>query len=125
MLRYLIVFLFLGSFRAEAQELWTAVPSKTEATARHESSFVAVGDKLYAVGGRGVRPVEEFDPQTNTWLKVADAPMEIHHFQAISFQEELWIVGAMTGNYPHETPIPNILIFNPKTNSYLQYLFWD
>jgi N-acetylneuraminic acid mutarotase len=44
--------------------------------------------------------------------------MEIHHFQAISFQEELWIVGALTGKYPHETPIPNILIFNPKTKTW-------
>jgi hypothetical protein len=44
--------------------------------------------------------------------------MEIHHFQAVSFQDELWIVGALTGKYPHETPIPNILIFNPKTKSW-------
>ena len=108
MLRYLLVFLVLATFQAEAQELWTAVTPSTAATARHESSFVASGGKLYALGGRGVRPVEEFDPQTNTWVKLADAPMEIHHFQAVSFQDELWIVGALTGKYPHETPIPNI-----------------
>jgi hypothetical protein len=118
MLRYLLVFLVLASFQVEAQELWTAVTPSTAATARHESSFVSVGGKLYAVGGRGVRPVEEYDPQTNTWVKLADAPMEIHHFQAVSFQDELWIVGAMTGKYPHETPIPNILIFNPKTKAW-------
>ena len=118
MLRFILVFLFLGSLQAEAQDLWTAVSTTSEASARHESSFVASGGKLYAVGGRGARPVEEFDPKTNTWLKLADAPMEIHHFQAISFQDELWIVGALTGKYPHETPIPNILIFNPKTKAW-------
>lgn len=118
MRRYLLLFLMLAYFQVEAQELWTAVTPNTEATARHESSFVSVGGKLYAVGGRGVRPVEEYDPQTNTWVKLADAPMEIHHFQAVSYQDELWIVGAMTGKYPHETPIPNILIFNPKTKAW-------
>ena len=85
MLRYLLVFLFLGSLQAEAQDLWTAVSTTSEAIARHESSFVASGGKLYAVGGRGARPIEEFYPKTNTWVKLADAPMEIHHFQAVSF----------------------------------------
>uniref|UniRef100_UPI004047A303 Kelch repeat-containing protein n=1 Tax=Algoriphagus sp. TaxID=1872435 RepID=UPI004047A303 len=115
MLRYSLIILFLWAFRVEAQDNWTTVSPQNGAIARHESSFAASGNKLYAVGGRGVRPVEEFDPQTNTWVKLADAPMEIHHFQLVSFQEELWIIGAMTGNYPHETPIPTILIFNPKT----------
>lgn len=118
MLKYSLILLFLGAFRVEAQDNWIAVSPQNEAIARHESSFVASGNKLYAVGGRGARPVEEFDPQTNTWTKLADAPMEIHHFQLVSFQEELWIIGAMTGNYPHETPIPTILIFNPKTKTW-------
>lgn len=118
MLRYLVVLLFLSAVQAEAQTTWTSLAPSSEATSRHESSFVACDGKLYALGGRGVRPVEAYDPKSNTWEKVADAPMEIHHFQAVSFQEELWILGAMTGNYPHETPIPTVLIFNPKTRSW-------
>ena len=118
MLRYLVALLFLSAVQAEAQTTWTSLAPSSEATSRHESSFVACDGKLYALGGRGVRPVEAYDPKSNTWEKVADAPMEIHHFQAVSFQEELWILGAMTGNYPHETPIPTVLIFNPKTRSW-------
>jgi len=76
----------LASFQAEAQELWTAVTPSTAATARHESSFVASGGKLYALGGRGVRPVEEYDPQTNTWVKLADAPMESTIFRQSPFR---------------------------------------
>ncbi len=114
----LILLFFLLSASLFAQESWTTITPKTEATPRHENSFVECGGKLYSLGGRGERPVEEYDPKTNTWTKLADAPMEIHHFQAISYEGEIWVVGALTGKYPHETPIPNILIFNPKTKTW-------
>lgn len=110
--------LLLISVETTAQESWTIVQPKTEATPRHENSFVECDGKLYVLGGRGDRPVEEYDPKSNSWTKLADAPMEIHHFQAISFKNEIWVVGALTGGYPHETPIPNILIFNPQTKKW-------
>ncbi len=115
---YFLIAFFLFSTGIFAQESWTTIQPETEATSRHESSFVECDGKLYALGGRGERPVDEYDPKTNTWIKLADAPMEIHHFQAVSYNHEIWIVGALTGGYPHETPIPNILIFNPKTKAW-------
>jgi len=115
---YFLILFFLISTGVYAQESWTMIQPETEATSRHESSFVECDGKLYALGGRGERPVDEYDPETNTWTKLADAPMEIHHFQAVSFKNEIWVVGALTGGYPHETPIPNILIFNPKTKTW-------
>lgn len=115
---YFIFLLIFFSTTAVAQETWTIVQPNSEATPRHENSFVECGGKLYVLGGRGERPVEEYDPKTNSWTKLADAPMEIHHFQAISYQNEIWVVGALTGGYPHETPIPNILIFNPKNKTW-------
>uniref|UniRef100_UPI0025846538 kelch repeat-containing protein n=1 Tax=Algoriphagus sp. TaxID=1872435 RepID=UPI0025846538 len=70
------IFLFcLLSSTLFAQESWTTITPKTEATPRHENSFVACEGKLYSLGGRGERPVEEYDPKTNTWTKLADAPM--------------------------------------------------
>ena len=115
---FLLFLLAIWSFGVQAQNSWTTLSPQTEATARHESSFVECDGKLYALGGRGERPVDEFDPATNSWTKLADAPMEIHHFQAISYKSEIWVVGALTGKYPHETPIPTILIFNPKTKTW-------
>jgi N-acetylneuraminic acid mutarotase len=111
-------FLILFSLQAYAQDTWTVITPTNEATPRHENSFVECDGKLYSLGGRGERPVEEYDPETNTWTKVADAPMEISHFQAVSYQGEIWVIGALTGGYPHETPIPNALIFNPKTKTW-------
>lgn len=96
-----------------AQEEWKVVIPESEASARHENSFVECDDKFYLIGGRGERPVDEYDPKTNSWKAIAQAPLEISHFQAIAFEKEIWIIGAFTGNYPHETPIEDILIFNP------------
>lgn len=110
--------LLLFAFQLQAQESWTVITPKTEATPRHENSFVACEGKLYSLGGRGERPVEEYDTKTNTWIKVADAPLEISHFQAVSYEGEIWVIGALTGGYPHETPIANALIFNPKTKTW-------
>jgi hypothetical protein len=87
-------------------------------TARHENGYVKVGDKFYLLGGRGNRPVDIFDPATGTWSKGATAPFEIHHFQAIEYDQRLYVVGAMTGRYPTEPPVDNIYIYDPATNDW-------
>jgi hypothetical protein len=40
------------------------------------------------------------------------------HFQAITFKDEIYVLGAFTGGFPHETPIPHIYIFNPVKNEW-------
>ena len=97
---------------------WKVLETKTSALPRHENAFVECDGRFYALGGRGMKPIEEFDPKTNTWTVLADPPMEFHHFQAISFQHEIYVIGALTGDYPHEKPIPNFLIFNPRTRAW-------
>ncbi len=93
---------------------WTVEEISKHGSKRHESSFVECNGKLYALGGRGERPIEEYNPQTHEWNFVADAPMEFNHFQALSFKGEIYVIAAFQGRYPHETPIKNILIFNPE-----------
>ncbi|MFC3415066.1 Kelch repeat-containing protein [Algoriphagus hitonicola] len=114
MKRYFLIFALLLSFPLLAQEEWEIVIPESEASSRHENSFVECNGKFYLIGGRGERPVDEYDPKTNSWQAIAQAPLEISHFQAIAYENEIWIVGAFTGNYPHETPIEDILIFNPE-----------
>ncbi|MGY6741240.1 MAG: Kelch repeat-containing protein [Cecembia sp.] len=97
---------------------WKKLKATNEAVPRHENSLVECDGKFYALGGRGIRPVEAYDPETNTWTVLADSPMEFHHFQAISFNHEIYVIGAFTGPYPHETPIPEFLIFNTKNNTW-------
>lgn len=98
--------------------MWKVMETTNIALMRHENAFVECDGKFYALGGRGKKPIEEFNPETLTWTALADIPMEFHHFQAISFQHEIYVIAALTGPYPHEKPIPNFLIFNPKTKTW-------
>ncbi|MEB2777238.1 kelch repeat-containing protein [Algoriphagus sp. D3-2-R+10] len=103
---------------SQSSDQWTTVETANYPLPRHENSFVECDGKFYLLGGRGIKPIEEYDPKTNMWKTLAMAPMEFHHFQAISFKNEIYVIGALTGGYPHETPLKNFLIFNPKTNTW-------
>src|SRR3712207_3186322 len=60
---------------------WVSVtPSSGSPTARHEASFVQAGNKFYLLGGRGIKPVQVFDPVNKTWTNKANTPIELHHF---------------------------------------------
>jgi hypothetical protein len=108
---------FLFTFCVFGQK-WEIVQMQNDCTNRHENSFVAIGDDLLLVGGRGIKPVESFDMVTKKWTKKAETPIEMHHFQAIEYNNELWVIGAFTGKYPHETPLENIYIYNPKEDQW-------
>src|SRR3954470_6283931 len=97
---------------------WKVVTATGSFEKRGESGVASANGKLYLLGGRGDKPVNEYDPKTNIWTTLKNSPLEMHHFQAITFKEEIYVIGAFTGPYPHETPIPNIYIFNPKKNEW-------
>ncbi|MDX5339075.1 MAG: galactose oxidase, partial [Cyclobacteriaceae bacterium] len=61
---YILAFCFFLNLSLFAQEKWTVISPNTEATPRHENSFVECNGKLYSLGGRGERPVEEYNPTT-------------------------------------------------------------
>lgn len=108
-------FLFALSSYCQA---WETVKTETSCTNRHENALAAAEDKLILLGGRGIKPVESFDLKTKKWSQLAESPLEMHHFQAVTFNNEVWVLGAFTGGYPHETPIPDIHIFNPAKNEW-------
>jgi N-acetylneuraminic acid mutarotase len=99
-------------------QTWETVSTENVCTNRHENAVTSVKDKIILVGGRGIKPVESFDVKTKAWTKHVDTPLEMHHFQAITYNNEVWVVSAFTGGYPHETPIPNIYIFNLEKNEW-------
>lgn len=97
---------------------WTLIDAQGDAKGRHENTFIEYKDKFYLLGGRGVNPVNVFDPATNTWETKAKSPMEIHHFQAVVYGEAIYLMGAMKGGYPKETPMENIWIYYPETDKW-------
>jgi hypothetical protein len=97
---------------------WRSIKTLEIPEQRHEATFVEFNHHFFSLGGRQIKPISIFDPLTNSWSKASKAPIEIHHFQAISYDQKIWIMGAMTGPYPNETSIPNIMIYDPKKDSW-------
>ena len=61
---FLLVLLFFVSPILMAQS-WNTVDTDNTCTERHECAAAGIGEKLYLLGGRGMKPVEEYDPATN------------------------------------------------------------
>jgi N-acetylneuraminic acid mutarotase len=97
---------------------WQTVTTENACTKRHETSAAAVNGVLYLIGGRGMKPVEAFDPATNRWTTKAMVPMQIHHFAATTVGDKIAVFGALTGGYPKEQPVPNLWWYEPATDSW-------
>jgi N-acetylneuraminic acid mutarotase len=97
---------------------WEALEPIGAATARHECGFGEVNGKMYLVGGRESTDTEEYDPKTNTWKKVGQAPVTLHHFQPVGYKGKLYVGGALTGGFPMEPPAPDFYVFDPANGAW-------
>lgn len=73
------------------------------AGARQETAVVTFGDEVVAIGGfdgRGAVSalVEAYFPGTNSWRRLPDLPMTMHHANAAVVGESLYVVGFLTGS---------------------------
>ena len=89
----------------------------SEPTVRHEAAGVAVDGRMYLLGGRRigsatVQRVDVYDPDADTWTDLGPMPADLHHFQAVAVGQEIWIVGALTGDYPNEPPVAEIHVYD-------------
>lgn len=99
---------------------WAAVASadSSRPIKRHEAAFVKVGGQMVLLGGRRIQPVSLFDIEAQTWSQGSPPPVEIHHFQPVVHEDKVVIMGAFTGGYPDETPLPLIYIYDPATDTW-------
>ena len=86
--------------------------------ARHECGFAEAGGRFFLFGGRGLKVTDVFDPVTCHWSEAAAPPFEVHHFQPVTFENNLWLFGAMTGQWPAETPLETALIYAPQQDAW-------
>ncbi|MDB5120442.1 MAG: Kelch repeat type 1-containing protein [Sphingobacteriales bacterium] len=114
----LLNYSFIATNHAIAQPKsgWNILEVKGVPTKREDCGFVEVDGLFYLIGGRGILAVDVFNPSKNVWLKKRSTPFEMHHFQAVAYKKEIYIVGGMTSKFPHETPLDHIYIYNPKTD---------
>ncbi|MFD0796549.1 Kelch repeat-containing protein [Maribacter chungangensis] len=102
--------------QSNAAPKWENIQTATAPIARHENSFVAIGKNFYLIGGRGIKPISIYNIDSHTWTTGAAPETEIHHFQGVTYNNKVYVIGAMTGKYPYETPLATMLIYNPETN---------
>ena len=67
-----------------------------------------------------MKPVDIYDTKTQKWTKGKQAPIEIHHFQAVVYKGKIYVIGALTGKWPGETPIPRMLVYDPKQDQWTE-----
>lgn len=103
---------------AAFSQKWEVSEPENTPTKRHENAMATANGKLYLLGGRGVKPVDEYDFKKDSWTSLKETPLEMSHFQAVTYKNEIYVLGAFTGGYPHEVPIPDIYIFNPVKNEW-------
>ncbi|MCU7551871.1 choice-of-anchor D domain-containing protein [Chitinophagaceae bacterium LB-8] len=96
----------------------TITPVSGAFTGREENSYVAAGDKFYLIGGRGIVPVQEYNPINKTWVNKLKPPIEINHFQAVTLNGLIYVVAAMNGAFPHEIPLTKVLVYNPVSDKW-------
>src|SRR5207247_2128224 len=99
-MKFLLTLLFAFLIAAAFAQQWKIVEVTGAPEKRGESGVATANGNVYLLGGRGDKPVNQYDPKTNAWTALANAPIEMHHFQAISFKEEIYVLGAFTGPYP-------------------------
>ena len=95
---------------------WETIETHETPLARHENSFASIGEHLYLFGGREIKPISIYGTETNEWTEGAAPPIEIHHFQGATYNDKIYVIGALTGKYPYETPLPYMLIYDPMKN---------
>lgn len=105
-----------------AQQQWQQLESKdgSKPVQRHEAAFVRVGAKFYLMGGRDIRPVSIYDTETGSWSQGAEPPLELHHFQPLVFEGKIYVIAALTGGWPNETPTSHVYIYDPSADAWSQ-----
>ena len=115
----IVICLFLLSCQSISISKSEIITTDNLPSARHECGFVEANGLFYLIGGRKIKPVDIFNAKTNRWIQGAKPPIEIHHFQAVTYDDDIYIIGAMTGKYPHEKPLDKILIYQTKHNQWI------
>jgi hypothetical protein len=114
-------FLLFSQTKEQSIE-WIDKNESEDYVARHECSFVQIGDKFILFGGReSAQRIDIYDYTTNTWSTGKSAPKEFNHFQATTYEGFIWVIGAFkTNSFPREIPEENIWLYYPPTDNWIK-----
>ena len=102
--------------------VWIDKNENEDYVARHECSFVQAGKDFILFGGReSSKRLDTYNFETNSWSQGGEAPVEFNHFQAVTYNDLVWVIGAFkTNTFPNEQPADYIHVYNPATKTWIQ-----
>ncbi len=115
----LLIGLLLKATPTSGQGQWETVEGTNRPEPRAEDAFVRAGNRFFLLGSRGIKPVSIYDPESRTWSEGAPVPIAISHCQAVSYQGLIYLMGGLVGDWPSETPMTHIFIYNPLTDTWI------
>ena len=117
---FLVVLFF--QFSAMGQDgQWKIEKTKNSAPNCSECGMATVNDQLYLIGGDGggQRCVMSYNPKTLSWSKLAELPLQLHHFQAVALNKKIYVLEAFaSGGFPNQIPMPNVYSYDTSDNTW-------
>lgn|GEM_PF-7057885 len=116
----LLSFCFYGILQAQ-QGNWQVVKTVNSVPDCSECGMAAINEKLYLIGndGDGATPVKCLDPGSLTWTKLAEAPVIMPHFQAVGYNNKVYVLDAFSGGgFPDQVPMANVYSYDTKSNTW-------
>lgn len=103
-------------------QTWTDKNENESYIARHEFGFTQVGDKFIMFGGReSPQVLDVYDYATDSWTNGGMAPVDLNHFQAVTYEGLIWVIGAFKTNTPNpEESADYIYMYNPASQQWIQ-----
>ena len=118
----LLLLMQIESFAGQDWEVVTQLPTK-----RSGIATAVVDDKIYVIGGTlenvdapdGVSTLEAYDPQTNTWRKVADMPTRRYYPKAAVVNDIIYVFGGWFEEKGVKTHYPvRVDAYDPATDTW-------
>lgn len=99
---------------------WQYLPGAggTGPLSRHEGDGCQALNRFMVFGGRETALVETYDPEANLWKKSGTAPLAFHHVQSVVVGGLVYVIGAFSGSYPDEVPVPDVYIHDPSRGTW-------
>jgi N-acetylneuraminic acid mutarotase len=116
----LLLYCFCSVVRAQ-EGTWQVVKTVNNVPDCSECGMAAVNGKLYLIGNDGgaATPVKCLDPGSLTWTKLAEAPVIMHHFQPVSFNNKVYVLDAFSdGGFPDQIPMSDVYSYDTKLNTW-------
>ncbi|RKU10008.1 hypothetical protein C6503_20195 [Candidatus Poribacteria bacterium] len=118
----ILLLMQIESFAGQDWEVITQLRTK-----RSGIATAVVDDKIYIMGGTlenvgapdGVSTVEEYDPQTNTWRRVADMPTRRYYPKAAVVNDIIYVFGGWYQEKGVKTEYPvRVEAYDPATDTW-------